>query len=63
VVVSGGAIDGWRVSVRGKVLPLDRQQRFSAPIVRARDENGIAVQFSHPTHGVHLYVRRAVHRR
>ena len=63
VVVSGGAIDGWRVSVRGKLLPLDRQQRFSAPIVRARDENGIAVQFSHPTHGVHLYVRRAVRRR
>ncbi len=63
VVVSGGAIDGWRVSVRGKVLPLDRQHRFSAPIVRARDENGIAVQFSHPTHGVHLYVRRAVRRR
>ncbi len=59
VVVSGGAIEGWRVSVRGKVLPLDRQQRFSAPIARARDENGIAVQFSHPNHGAHLYVRRA----
>ena len=58
VVVSGVAIEGWRVSVRGVSLPLDRQQRFSAPIARARDENGIAIQFSHPNHGVHLYVRR-----
>jgi hypothetical protein len=58
VVVGGGAIEGWRVAVRGTALPLDRQHRFQARVSRARDENGIAVEFRHPIHGVHLYVRR-----
>jgi hypothetical protein len=58
-VVSGAAIEGWRVAVGGAALPLDRQHRFTAPITRAADENGIAVEFSHPEHGVHLYVRRS----
>jgi len=59
VLVRGGVSEGWRVSVRGKPLALDRQHRFSSPVARAADENGIAVEFRHPSHGVHLYVRRA----
>ncbi len=59
VAVSGAAIEGWQVAVAGTPLPLDRQHRFSTEVARAADENGIAVEFAHPVHGVHLYVRRA----
>jgi hypothetical protein len=62
VSVSGAAIEGWRVEVGGAVLELDRQHRFSGDVRRADDENGIALEFSHPTHGVHLYVRRGKQR-
>lgn len=58
VLVAGAAIEGWRVAVGATALALDRQHRFSQPAPHAEDENGIAVEFSHPTHGVHLYVRR-----
>jgi hypothetical protein len=58
VAVSGGAAEGWKVSAGGKALALDRQRRFSASVTRAADESGIAVELSHPTRGVHLYVRR-----
>ena len=62
VVVAGAAIEGWRVAVGGSELELDRQHRFSGAVQRTDDENGVAVEFSHPTHGVHLYVRRGHHR-
>jgi len=58
VLVSGAATQGWRVAVSGAPVPLDRQHRFYTFATRAADENGIAVEFRHPTHGVHLYVRR-----
>lgn len=56
--VSGAAVEGWKVSVGGQALPLDRQRRFRAAISRDPAENGIAVEFRHPSRGVHLYVRR-----
>ena len=58
VLVAGAAIEGWRVAVGAAELALDRQHRFSQPAPHADDENGLAVEFSHPTHGVHLFVRR-----
>lgn len=58
VEVSGGAAEGWKVSAGGKSVGLDRQGRFAAPVTRTADENGIAIELSHPTRGVHLYVRR-----
>jgi hypothetical protein len=58
VEVSGAAVEGWKVSVGGKALPLDRQRRFTATISRDPQENGIAIEFRHPSRGVHLYVRR-----
>ena len=58
VEVSGAAVEGWKVSVGGQPLPLDRQRRFHASVSRDPDENGIAVEFRHPSRGVHLYVRR-----
>ncbi|HUS66952.1 MAG TPA: hypothetical protein VMZ28_20580 [Kofleriaceae bacterium] len=58
VEVSGGAVEGWKVAAGGKALGLDRQGRFSGMVSRAADENGVAVELSHPTRGVHLYVRR-----
>ena len=58
VRVSGAAVEGWRVSVGGQLMPLDRQRRFSADVVRDPAENGIAVEFRHASRGVHLYVRR-----
>ena len=58
VDVSGAAVEGWKVSVGGQALPLDRQRRFKASVSRDPGENGIAVEFRHPSRGVHLYVRR-----
>ena len=56
--VSGAAVEGWKVSVGGKQLALDRQRRFAASVSRNPDENGLAIEFRHPSRGVHLYVRR-----
>jgi hypothetical protein len=58
VEVSGAAVEGWKVSVGGQPLPLDRQRRFHANVSRDPKENGIAIEFRHPSRGVHLYVRR-----
>ncbi|HEU5056717.1 MAG TPA: hypothetical protein VFU21_09325 [Kofleriaceae bacterium] len=58
VELSGAAVEGWKVSVGGQVLPLDRQRRFHANVSRDPAENGIAIEFRHPSRGVHLYVRR-----
>jgi hypothetical protein len=58
VEVSGAAVEGWKVSVGGQALALDRQRRFHASVSHDAEENGIAVEFRHPSRGVHLYVRR-----
>ncbi|HEY8145576.1 MAG TPA: hypothetical protein VIG06_23005 [Kofleriaceae bacterium] len=58
VEVSGAAVEGWKVSVGGQPLALDRQRRFHASVSHDSEENGIAVEFRHASRGVHLYVRR-----
>ncbi len=58
VEVSGAAVEGWKVSVGSQALALDRQRRFHASVSHDAEENGIAVEFRHPSRGVHLYVRR-----
>ncbi len=56
VKVAGAAVKGWKVSVAGEELRLDRQYRFDQEVPVGR--NGISVRFSHPKYGVHYYVRR-----
>ncbi len=58
IQVSGVALAGWAVSVHGKNLPLDAQQRFSGQVTVPGDQTGIAIRIAHPARGVHYYVRR-----
>ncbi len=55
VRVAGAAVEGWKVSVDGQQLRLDRQYRFDQDMPVGRD--GIAIRFSHPKYGVHYYLR------
>jgi uncharacterized cupin superfamily protein len=55
VRVAGAAVEGWKVSVDGQELRLDRQYRFDQDVAVGSD--GIAVRFSHPKYGVHYYLR------
>ncbi len=54
-VVKGAAVLGWKVSVGGKDLALDKQYRFNETVKLAPD--GLAIRFSHPKYGTHYYVR------
>lgn len=55
VTVSGQALPGWTVSVDGKELEMDGQRRFSAD---SATKGTVPIAFSHPTHGMHYYLRR-----
>ena len=57
--LTGTALPGWKVSVGGRELPLDKQQRFSTEITLSQDAPAVPVRFEHPTRGVHYYLRRA----
>lgn len=57
VRVAGVALEGWSVSVGGTELPLDPQQRFDAQVAVPPNQDGIAIRLSHPSRGVHYYVR------
>jgi hypothetical protein len=59
VTVSGTALPGWSVSVGNQQLPMDEQQRFSSSVPGPAGQRGLAIRFSHPQRGVHLYLRRA----
>jgi hypothetical protein len=55
VPVAGQALPGWSVSVAGAPVTMDPSGRFSAKV----DVPGtLAIAFSHPTHGMHYYLRR-----
>lgn len=58
VHIAGAALKGWAVRVGATELPLDHQFRFEADVTPPGKYNGLAVQLSHPQHGVHYYVRR-----
>ncbi len=55
VKVRGQALPGWSVSVEGKELQMDKQRRFSGEYA---GEGTLPIAFSHPTHGIHYYLRR-----
>ncbi len=55
VTVAGQALPGWTVSVDGKELEVDSQRRFSAD---SAAKGTLPIAFSHPTHGMHYYLRR-----
>lgn len=55
VRVSGQALPGWSVSVDGRSVEVDSQRRFSTQISPA---GTLPIAFSHPTHGMHYYLRR-----
>lgn len=59
VTVAGQALPGWTVSVNGKALEVDNQRRFSGKISAG---SSLPIAFSHPTHGLHYYLRRSASR-
>jgi hypothetical protein len=55
VPVAGQALPGWTVSVAGAAVEKDAAGRFATKV----PVNGpLAIAFSHPTHGMHYYLRR-----
>jgi hypothetical protein len=52
------ALPGWAVSVAGRELAQDGQQRFSAEVAAPADASSLAIRFAHPQRGVHYYLRR-----
>jgi len=59
VVVSGIALEGWKVFSGGKELSLDGALRFSAEAVAPGNERALAIEFVNPRRGVHYYLRRS----
>jgi hypothetical protein len=59
VAVAGSALPGWTVSVQGRELAQDGQQRFSGEAFAPTDVRALAIRFSHPLRGVHYYLRRS----
>jgi hypothetical protein len=59
VSVAGSALPGWTVSVQGRELAQDSQQRFSGEAAAPSDVRALAIRFSHPQRGVHYYLRRS----
>jgi hypothetical protein len=58
VTVAGMALPGWAVSVAGRELAQDGQQRFSAEVAAPADASSLSIRFAHPQRGVHYYLRR-----
>jgi ferric-dicitrate binding protein FerR (iron transport regulator) len=59
VTVAGAALEGWKISVGGKELPLDDQLRFSGEVTAPAGQRALAIEFVHPKRGLHYYLRRA----
>lgn len=55
VKVAGQALPGWSVSVDGKELEVDSQRKFKGEFT---GDGTLPIAFSHPTHGMHYYLRR-----
>jgi ferric-dicitrate binding protein FerR (iron transport regulator) len=58
VTVAGAALEGWKISVGGKDLPLDGQLRFSGVATVPSGQRALAIEFVHPHRGLHYYLRR-----
>ncbi|QQR89482.1 MAG: FecR domain-containing protein [Myxococcales bacterium] len=57
VTVSGAAVDGAKVSVRGTPLQTDSQYRFKGDVGLSGDERSVAIRISQAQYGVHYYLR------
>lgn len=57
VAIKGVALPGWKASVDGSELTMDRQGRF-AGTVGAPGAAALAILLSHPQRGRHYYLRR-----
>lgn len=58
VTAAGMALPGWSVTVAGRELAQDGQQRFSGEVSAPVDGSALAIRFAHPQRGVHFYLRR-----
>jgi len=61
VTAAGMALPGWSVTVAGRELAQDGQQRFSGEVSAPADASALAIRFAHPQRGVHFYLRRPSH--
>jgi hypothetical protein len=61
VTAAGTVLPGWNVSVAGRELSQDAQQRFSGEVSAPADASALAIRFAHPQRGVHFYLRRPSH--
>ena len=55
--VRGAVLPGWSAAVEAIAIPVDGQRRFSAK-VGIPSGNALSIRLSHPTRGVHYYLRR-----
>jgi len=55
--VRGAVLPGWSAAVEAIAIPIDGQRRFSAK-VGIPGGNALSIRLSHPTRGVHYYLRR-----
>jgi hypothetical protein len=58
VEIAGESAPGWTASVPGGNLSVDAQNRFKGSILFQGPSRGIAIRLSHPSRGVHYYIRR-----
>ncbi len=58
VEIAGESAPGWTASVPGGNLSVDAQNRFKGSILFQGQYRGIAIRLSHPSRGVHYYIRR-----
>jgi hypothetical protein len=59
VLVSGSALPGFSVTVGGRELAQDEQNRFSELVSAPASERALAIRFSQAGRGVHYYLRRS----
>jgi hypothetical protein len=62
IPVDGVTVDGAKVSVDDKPLPVDERGRFRAALAPRNGNDALAVRIEHPRTGVHYYVRRSTAR-
>ena len=58
ITYEGAALPGWDVTIAGHAVELDGQGRFETTLATPDGHPSVAVRLSHPTRGVHYYVRR-----
>ena len=59
VNISGVAVDGWKASVPGGTIEMDKQHRFSGNVVFAGKNRSLAIRLSSAKRRVHYYLRRS----